>query len=127
MRTHIEDLHLEIETLRQRCDAFEAAFGPGDAWSTPVPPLTLYQTRVMRLIAKRPVSGNDALRVMAAYYPTTSDNALDSQMVAIRKALPPEIAPVLRRSKFCQLRVPDPGALAEFLASGVLPAMRRAA
>jgi hypothetical protein len=119
-------LEEEIERLTQRVLALEAFLAPG-LWDAPVPPLTLYQTRVMRLIAKRPVSGNDALRVMAAYYPATSDNALDSQMVAIRKALPGSIAPVLRRSKFCVLRVPDPAALAEFLATGVLPAMRRAA
>jgi hypothetical protein len=119
-------LEEEIERLTQRVLALEAFFAPG-AWDAPVPPLTLYQTRVMRLIAKRPVSGNDALRVMAAYYPMTSDNALDTQMVNIRRVLPPEIAPVVRRSKFCVLRVPDPDALAEFLAGGQMPMARIAA
>ena len=126
MRTHIEDLHLEIETLRQRCDGFEAAFGPGDAWSTPVPPLTLYQTRVMRLIAKREMTGNDALRILASYYPSTSDNALDSQLVNIRRAMPFDIAPRLRRSKFDYLSVPDRDALKAFLASGVIETRRAA-
>ena len=126
MRTHLEDLHLEIETLRQRCDAFEAAFGPGDAWSTPVPPLTLYQTRVMRLIAKREMTGNDALRILASYYPSTSDNALDSQLVNIRRAMPFDIAPRLRRSKFDYLSVPDRDALKAFLASGQMPMARAA-
>ena len=123
MTAHLEE---EIERLTQRVEALEAAIAPG-AWSQSVPPLTLYQTRVMRLIAKRPMTGNDALRVMSAYYPNTSDNSFDALLVIIRRVLPEAIAPMRRTRKYCQLNVPDRDALRLFLETGELPEAGRLA
>ena len=127
MKAHLDSLHLEIETLRQRCDAFEAFLAGSGEWEAPVRPLSLYQTRLMRLIARKDVTGSDAIRIMGCYYPDTSPNAFDCQLVYIRRVLPAEIAPRLRRTKFDYLSVPDRDALRAFLASGQMPMARIAA
>jgi hypothetical protein len=126
MKTIIEDLQIEVETLRQRCDAFEAFLAGSGEWEAPVRPLSLYQTRLMRLIARKDLTGSDAVRIMGCYYPETSPNAMDCQLVYIRRVLPAEIAPRLRRTKFDYLSVPDRDALKAFLASGRLPMARAA-
>ena len=126
MKTIIEDLQIEVETLRQRCQAFEAFVAGTGEWEARVFPLSLYQTRLMRLIARKDVTGSDAVRIMGCYYPETSPNAFDSQLVYIRRVLPAEIAPRLRRTKFDYLSVPDRDALKAFLASGTLNQKRAA-
>jgi hypothetical protein len=122
----IEALEEELEAMRQRAEAFEQAFGPG-AWDKPVAPLSLYQTRIMRIIAKGDVTGTDAVRLLACYYPSTSGNSFDALLVLIRRALPDAIAPNRRRSKYCVLTVPDRPALREFLETGILPEAGRLA
>lgn len=122
----IEALEEELEAMRQRAEAFEQAFGPG-AWDRRVQPLSLYQTRIMRIIAKGDVTGTDAVRLMACYYPNTSMNSFDALLVHIRRTLPEAIAPNRRRSKHCVLTVPDRPALRTFLESGVLPEVGRMA
>jgi hypothetical protein len=124
--THIESLHIEIETLRQRCEAFEAYVAGNGEWEACVRPLSLYQTRLMRLIARKDVTGSDAIRIMGCYYPDTSPNALYCQLVYIRRVLPAEIAPRLRKTKFDYLSVPDREALKQFLASKQMPMARAA-
>jgi hypothetical protein len=126
MKTIIEDLQIEVETLRQRCQAFEAFVAGTGEWEARVLPLSLYQTRLMRLIARKDVTGSDAVRIMGCYYPETSPNALDCQLVYIRRVLPAEIAPRLRRTKFDYLSVPDREALKQFLASKQMPMARAA-
>jgi len=122
----IARLEEELEALRETVAAFEAMLAGSGEWESRVPPLSLYQTRVMRLIARKDVTGSDASRIMGCYYPDTSSNALDCQLVYIRRLLPAEIAPRLRRTKFDYLSVPDRPALAAFLQTGQIP-MRRAA
>jgi len=122
----ISRLEEELEAMRGTVAAFEALLaGPGN-WEAPVRPLSLYQTRLMRLVARKDVTGSDAVRVMGCYYPDTSPNALDCQLVYIRKLLPANIAPRVRRTKFDYISVPDRPALLAFLATGQLP-LRKAA
>ena len=121
----IARLETELEAKRETVAAFETWLAGSD-WEAPVRPLSLYQTRVMRLIARKDVTGSDAIRIMGCYYPDTSPNAFDCQLVYIRRMLPADIAPRLRRSKFDHLSVPDRDGLKEFLVTGVLP-MRKAA
>lgn len=122
----IARLETELEAKRETVAAFETWLAGSGEWEAPVRPLSLYQTRVMRLIARKDVTGSDAIRIMGCYYPDTSANAFDCQLVYIRRTLPAEIAPRLRRTKFDYLSVPDRDGLKEFLTTGVLP-MRRAA
>ncbi len=127
----IARLEEELEAATQRCEVLQAFLsnnGDPKDWGVTVPPLTLYQTRLLRLVAARPLPGWEAVRVLLAWYPGTSDNSLDAQLCMMRKTLPAEIAPAVRTtSRYSPIDVPDRAALADFLASGVLPAHRRAA
>ncbi len=127
MKSIIEDLQTEVETLRQRCEAFEALLGVASAWEAPVPPLTLYQTRLMRILARKDAPASAVARLMVCYYPDTSCDSIDVIVHRLRRILPAEIAPRHRKTRSDVLSVPDREALAAFLATGVLPDVRRAA
>jgi len=126
-QTQIARLETEVETLTQRCKAFEEALSAGGSWEARVHPLSLYQTRLMRLIARKDMTGAVAVRTLATYYPDTSSNAMDAQLVLIRRVLPAEIAPRVRVTKYDYLAVPDRAALIAFLSTGELPSAGKVA
>lgn len=131
--TRIEELEDAVETLRQRAEAAEAALRGGSEgeWSERVEPLTLYQTRLMRLLAARPMRTSAIIAALAHEYPNTSDNSIKAHMSNIRRVLPAQIAPTLGTPCPGNLHfyaVPDRSALKAFLATGViLQPQRRAA
>lgn len=128
MRSIIEDLELEIEVLRQRCDAFEGLLGLPSAWEAPVPPMTLYQTRLMRILARKDAPASSVARLMASYYPNTSCDSIDVIAHRLRRILPANIAPRRRKTRSDVLSIPDRPALQAFLATGHLPqSLRQAA
>ena len=130
MRSHIEDLELAVEHWRQRAEAAESALR-GVEWETPVRPLSLYQTRVLRILLLRDATGVQLVQAMGANYEQTSGGALKAQLSKMRRILPANIVPP------CAVpcgwgvssiyTIPDRGALAEFLASGQMPMARIAA
>jgi hypothetical protein len=69
-QTQIARLETELETMRQRCEAFETALSAGGSWEARVHPLSLYQTRLMRLIARKDMTGAVAVRTLARIIPT---------------------------------------------------------
>lgn len=110
----IEELEIEIETLRQRVELLESVI-QGDSWNVSVPPLTITQTRIMRLIARRPIS-RPAIHEMIC--PDTVLNNVSVQVARIRAVLPEHLAPI-RCNKGGDMRpydVPDREALKAFLA-----------
>jgi hypothetical protein len=127
----IARLETELEAATQRCKALQAFLsnnGDPKDWGVIVPPLTLYQTRLLRLVATRPLPGWEAVNILLAWYPGTTNNSLEAQLCMMRKVLPVAIAPAVRTtSRYSPIDVPDRAALAEFLAGGVLPEQRRAA
>lgn len=127
MKSIIEELEIEVEGLRQRCQAFEELLGAAGAWEAPVPPLTLYQTRLMRILAHKDAPASTVARLMACYYPDTSCDVIDVIVHRLRRVLPVEIAPRRRKTRSDVLSVPDRPALAQFLATGEMPQTRRAA
>lgn len=126
----IERLEDELEAMRQRAEAAEAALR-GVEWETPVRPLSLYQTRVLRILVQRDATGVQLVQAMGADYELTSGNALKAQLSKMRRLLPADIVPP------CNVpcgwgvssiyTIPNRPALAEFLATGVLRQMARAA
>lgn len=132
MKSIIDSLHTEVERLTQRCNALQAflsATGNAADWDRRIEPLSLYETRVMRLVCKRRLTGNEAVRILSAWYPETNSSSLDVMLNRLRKRLPTEIAPSARLngSRYAAIDVPDRPALAAFLESGVLPDVRRVA
>jgi hypothetical protein len=129
MRTHIEDLELAVEHWRARAEAAESALR-GVEWETPVRPLSLYQTRVLRVLVMRDATGDQLVQAMGADYEQTSGNALKAQLSKMRRLLPAHIVPPCNVPAgwgvSAVYTIPDRPALAEFLASGQLP-LRRAA
>lgn len=130
MRSHIEDLEHEIEHWRQRAEAAEAALR-GVEWETPVRPLSLYQTRVLRILVHRDATGVQLVQAMGADYEQTTGNALKAQLSKMRHLLPAEIVPPCAVpcgwGVSSVYTIPDRAALAQFLATGVVPEMARAA
>lgn len=122
----IEALEDEVETWRCRAEAAEMALRGGSEgeWVIRIAPLSLYQTRLMRLLSKRPMRTAAIIAALQADYPRTSDNSVKAHMSNIRRLLPPSIAPTLGipcPGSMHFYGVPDRNALAEFLATGVLP------
>ena len=130
-RSIIEDLEEQVEYWRQRAEAAEAAL-QGTAWETPIPPCSLYQTRVLRVLAKQDATGNQIVLALEHNYPGSTLNTLKAQISKVRRRLPPEIVPPLAYNGGWGnggpvYTIPDREALAAFLATGVLPETRRAA
>jgi hypothetical protein len=132
--SRIADLEEEVEFWRSRAEAAETALRGGSSepgsWSDRVYPLSLFQTRIMRLLARRPMTSIGLQIALQNDYPKTSDGSIKVHLSTIRGLLPPSIAPVLgkpcRGTHFVH-RVPDPKALVFFLETGLTPAQRRAA
>ena len=126
MRTHIEDLEHQIEHWRQRAEAAEAALGQGDQWHRAVPPLSLQMTRIMRLIAHRPLTSQEiADKLITTDYPNTSVRTVLVRLCQIRQVLPGPIMP-MSGGYGKPYTVRDPGALNAFLANGTLNQKRAA-
>jgi hypothetical protein len=126
MRTHIEDLELAVEHWRQRAEAAEAALGQGDQWHRAVPPLSLQMTRIMRLIAHRPLTSQEiADKLITTDYPNTSVRTVLVRLCQIRQVLPGPIMP-MSGGYAKPYSVRDPGALRAFLAGGCLETRRAA-
>jgi hypothetical protein len=127
--TQIEGLRLELEAMRQRAEAAEHALR-GVEWETHVRPLSLYQTRVLRILAQRDASADTITEALQADYPGTSTNCLKAQISKMRKFMPRELVPPNAYNSgwgsSAVYTIPDRAALAEFLASGRLPMARAA-
>jgi hypothetical protein len=125
----IEALEEELETMRARAEAAEHALR-GVEWETHVRPLSLYQTRVLRILAQRDASADSITEALQADYPGTSTNCLKAQISKMRRFMPREIVPPNAYNSgwgsSAVYTIPDRPALAEFLATGQLP-LRRAA
>jgi len=126
MKTIIAELEEQVEFWRQRAEELEHAVA-GRMWSEAVAPLSLYQTRLMRILAKRDTMANALLSVMSLDYPNTSHNAMKSQICMIRLKLPAHIAPPLKHAWSKPYAVPDRAALQAFLLTGMLPEAGRLA
>lgn len=127
MSTIIEELEEQVEYWRARAEAAEAALGMGDQWGRAIHPLSLQMTRIMRLLVTRPMTaGQIADQLQANDYPLTTERTIIVRICQIRRLLPGSIMP-FSQGYSKGYRVADPAALAEFLATGVLPAQRRAA
>lgn len=126
----IERLETELEVMRQRAEAAESALR-GDNWSRPVAPLSLYETRVLRILMKRDATGEQIVRAMSADYEATSTNSLKALLSRMRRRLPPDIVPPCcvpgGWGVSAIYTIPDRLALAAFLATGELPMARAAA
>jgi len=124
MTTIIEDLEYQVEYWRGRAEAAEAALR-GSAWEHPVKPLTLYQTRVLRLLAERDMTGDQIVGALLNPYEATTPNALKAQLSKIRRVLPASIVPPWAFSGSWGNRgtytIPDRPALRAFLETGALP------
>lgn len=123
--TIIEDLEQQVEHWRQRAEAAEATL-KGNAWDTKVPPLTLYQTRIMRLLARADFSTPALIVGLGMDYPDTTPECIKVHICQIRKKLRGNIAPASTRGWNTVYRIPDRPALREWLASGQLPHRRAA-
>ncbi len=127
--TQIDGLRTELETMRQRAEAAEAALR-GDNWNRFVPPLSLYETRVLRILVKRDVSGEGIVRALRSDYETTTTNSLKAILTRMREKLPAHIVPPRcvpgGWGVSAIYTIPDRLALAAFLATGELPMARAA-
>lgn len=83
----INSLELEIETWRTRALAAESAI-QGDDWDVALPPLTLMQTRMMRVVAR----GSFTRQRIAKLLGTTGAN-VSTQLCLARGKLPEPIQP----------------------------------
>ena len=129
----IARLETELEAMRQRAEAAEAAlYGSEDKnlWRRPVAPLSLYRTRLARLLAIRDMTGAKLLAAMQGWYPTTSHNTLKAQLSYMRRDLPAHIAPPREApcgwGETALYTIPDREALRAFL-DGQMPMARIAA
>jgi non-ribosomal peptide synthetase component F len=129
-RSIIEDLEHEIEHWRQRAEAAEAALR-GDNWNRLVAPLSLYETRVLRILVKQDASGDQIVNALLPDYEGTNTNSLKAMLTRIRARLPEHITPPRNAPAGWGVSsiytIPDRAALAQFLATGVVPEMARAA
>jgi len=125
MTTHYQDLEEQIEYWRQRAESAEAAIC-GARWNDAVPPLTLYQTRLMRLLARKAFTPEALALAMSLDYPETSKRCVYIQIFHVRNKLPWQIAPSPARKYSHPYDVPDRDALRAFLAGEAIE-QRRAA
>ena len=113
-RSIVDDLEYQVEYWRQRAESAEAALC-GNSWNTAVPPLTLQQTRLMRLLARRPMSAAMMLDRLQGDYESFTDNGLKAALCYCRKRLPDHIAPQRCVKHGSLVDVLDRAALREFL------------
>jgi hypothetical protein len=123
----IARLQEELEAMRQRAEAAEAALGMGDGWGVAVPPLSLQMTRIMRLLAARDMNPQTLFLTLEETYPNTTIGSLKVRLSTIRGMLPGHIAPFKRGGVGHAYTVKDRAGLREFLRTGVLPAQTRRA
>ena len=121
MSTIIEELEERVEYWRNRAEAAEAAIGMGDQWQRAVAPLSLQMTRMMRLIAARPLTSVELTDALVSEYPNTTVRTMIVRLCQIRQLVPPNIMPVSGGHNR-PYAVKDPAALKAFLA-GVAPAV----
>ena len=128
MNSIIEELEEQVEAWRQRAEAAEAALGVGDHWHRAVPPMSLQMTRIMRLLAARPLTSAEiAEKLITSDYPNTSVRTVLVRLCQIRQVLPAGLMPT-SGGYGKPYSVRDPEALKAFLLSGQLPhSQRRAA
>jgi hypothetical protein len=129
----IARLEEEVEYWRQRAEKAELALRGGVSepgkWGDRVLPLSLLQTRLMRLLAVQAMTSKALQLALRNDYPRISDGSIKAHFTQVRSVLPANIAPP--RGAPCpgtlhHYTIPDRPALAEFLATGQLP-LRRAA
>lgn len=113
-RSIIDDLETEVETWRQRAESAEAALY-GGKWDVARPPLGLQVTRVMRLLARRPMNSGQIYQCLEPFYPNLYPNTIKVCLSKARKVLPKAIAPKKHHTQFAEYTVPDLPALREFL------------
>ncbi len=128
MKTIVEDLEEQVEYWRDRAERAEQAMRGGAVeagnWCYRVAPLTLFQTRLMRLLAVGPMNTSALMIVMENDYPRTSDESMKVHLCRIRRMLPEHISPGIGSpcpSVQHFYSVPDRPALRAFLDTGVLP------
>ena len=123
----ISRLEEELEAMRQRAEAAEAALGMGTAdWNRAVKPLSLQTTRIMRLLAVRDMTCDEMAGALIRDYPDMSKQLVRIRMSQIRPILPWELMPTMA-GYYRPYSVKDRDALKAFLATGELPQVRRAA
>jgi len=119
MRSIIEDLETQVEHWRARAEAAEAALRGVD-WQRPVRPLSLYQTRVLRILAERDATSEQITNALQDDYPGTSTNCLKAQISKMRTFMPREIVPPNAYNSgwggTAVYTIPDRAALRAFLA-----------
>jgi hypothetical protein len=113
-RSIIDDLEEQVEHWRQRAEAAEALL-KGAYWDVAVPPLTLCQTRIMRLLAERSLSAHRLSVALADYYPRIVPKTIHVMIFRIRAAMPEHLRPVIQRQHDSAYLIPDRAALREFL------------
>ena len=114
MKSFIADLEEQVEYWRQRAENAEQMLR-GTDWDVSIPPLTLYETRLMRLLARRPYTPNALAFAMGLEYERTSIRCIYIAIHRIRAKLPERIAPSGTRQYSAPYEVPDRAALKAFL------------
>ena len=126
----IARLEEKLEAMRQRAEAAESALR-GNDWDKVVPPCSLYETRVLRILAKRDATGEEIVRGLTANYEGTNTNSFKSILTRMRQKLPAAIVPPRSAPQgwgcSSTYTIPDRDALKAFLATGEMPQVRRAA
>lgn len=126
-KTIREDLEEQVEYWRQRAEDAEQALY-GHKWDSVVKPLTLSETRIMRLIARRPMSQHQIALVMENYSNADDVETLVKVMLCrIRRRLPENIEPIKYTRQFAPVEVRDREALRAFLGETDTPDIRRVA
>jgi len=114
-RSIVSDLEEQVEYWRQRAECAEHVLR-GDHWNKKVPPLTLQQTRILRLLAKRDMDAAAIARSLTDDYPTITAKAIMVRVSQMRTILPEHlrISSVIGQHG-APYRTPDKGALTAFL------------
>lgn len=112
-RSLVEDLEEQVEFWREKAERFERVL-KGAGWDDPVPPLTLQQTRIMRIIAARPSLALTIADALQDDYPRIEPNTVKVQINKIRGRLPAHLAPRLC-VPLTPYTVPDREALRAFI------------
>ncbi|WP_287994208.1 hypothetical protein [Acidiphilium sp.] len=120
-RARIASLETDVEYWRQRAETAEAALKGGLEWDLARPPLTLAETRILRLMARRHVGAEAIVSVMQQSYPKFDTNSLKVRCYHMRRKLPHCIAPSYLERQYAPHTIPDLEACQAFLDTGRLP------